>query len=1045
MATNMLLSEVDRVEIIKRGDLAFKDNSYEFECIVGQKPNREPFTDKKSYLRVRDYCRKKSCLPGSDYKVIKERSISLDISCDSEKGQSNYRVTILGEHYIKQFCKDKTLSSLPKGSWFVIDKPRSPSYNMESIDCRLNLKQEIPIDPKNPDFELFLSSWVNKRRTLRLKNRTSYLVNNRYSVDLTVVKENKLKKIRSKIMSNFIKPKFVVPGDDLDKNGDQTKKFLPEKYEIEIEFIPEIMPDNSYEFDIESWKKTVQDIMCVCLDSWRLQPISFNGGVSNKKLLKKIENDYFFTLTGKEESLIGPNGEDNKTRYGLGPKVVSLSMERLRKLKRESVDEYFVCPKSDGVRMTGFINIDGELYLFGSQSRYFQPTGVMFDKSAAQSIFDGELIMNEKEIDGKCKPIIHYLIFDCYYDNSEDIRQLNFMDRQQHCENLMEKIVDVQPAYNGLRCMVYKKKMIKITSDNDLHKACVSCFDDIEEDKYENDGLIFTPNDKVGGNDLYKKQKGFIKSGYEFPRMLKWKDANYNSIDFKIKFIKETDGPLKIGDKYIFAKYQICHLYISNVPKQRDFTIMDFEKYFTQGTPSVFDSEKYKHDLVVIKKGDKGKKTVFKTYSEPQLFKPFEPVDPNAFEVKLPIIDGHVRCNEGGNWSGLPIANDDIVEMTYDIHASEEYRWIPIRIRKDKDRPNNYHVAQDIWKSYFSPVTKEIMMGVESIPTEEEELDIYYNTETSGSKNDENLRLFHRLVIKDKIFQLTLGNTESKVLLDLGSGKAGDLSRYIEYKADKVVGIDNSVDNLHNVLDGAYKRVADSFMKMAGNKKTTPLLENKDTILFLAADAGKDLKQASSYHGLYKDRVLGTNNPFNTPHTFDVATVFFALHYFFKNEETVNYFLNNVADNVKVGGYFGGCCYNGETIANKFKETNDMDLVFKEDGVEILRIIKNYDGEFDNTVDSLGKEIRCLVQSIGTIHNEFLVNFEYLKNKMFNLGFEEVSTHNFQYYYDKQDGTAIKMGPGQREASFLNRTFIFRRERIPKVVKVNRTKLLKKT
>ena len=44
------------------------------------------------------------------------------------------------------------------------------------------------------------------------------------------------------------------------------------------------------------------------------------------------------------------------------------------------------------------------------------------------------------------------------------------------------------------------------------------------------------------------------------------------------------------------------------------------------------------------------------------------------------------------------------------------------------------------------------------------------------------------------------------------------------------------------------------------------------------------------------------------------------MHYYFKTEQTFNGFLQNLLDNVKVGGYFIGTCYNGMKIFKHFHD-----------------------------------------------------------------------------------------------------------------------------
>ena len=503
----------------------------------------------------------------------------------------------------------------------------------------------------------------------------------------------------------------------------------------------------------------------------------------------------------------------------------------------------------------------------------------------------------------------------------------------------------------------------------------------------------------------------FVKSGKDFKRLLKWKDTQFNSIDFKIKFIGTHERPLKMGDDYVMNTFMICLLLVTYDQKQEPFTRNQFIEFMKNPEPI--------HN----------KKTFVET------FKPCNPEDEYARRVILPIVDGQVRCKVNDSWTGTKISENDIVEMIYDKDADVEYRWTPIRVRKDKDFPNFYKVASDIWQSYYRPVTLSIMIGDESIPSIEDEVDVYYNDSASS---DSKLRQFHRLCVKNALFEETLGKSEGKRLLDLGSGRGGDISRYFDYDAE-VVGVDGSVDNLHNQYSDAYVRLANYVSGVKKRTKSKKKEYDVNKITFLTGDAGKSFKKSDTFdlpntNGMYKNYVED-KKIFSIDHTFDVATVFFALHYFFIDETTLNTFLENVANNVKVGGYFAGCCYDGQIIHDLFKKNNNMDLCYKDaKGTEILRIQKAYTGEFKDDSSSIGKKINVLVQSIDKLHPEYLVNFKFLQRKMMALGFNHVRIDNFERYYETQmSNRRVVMSKEEQEASFLNKAFIFQKVEIEKI------------
>ena len=958
--TRMRLSTLDETHITEFSNDAYNNNNYEFECIVKEpKPNRE------SFMRVMELCKEKSC--NGMWRNVRERSKSLDISIGS------FRITIFGKHYIELYFRNDTLENIPRGTWCVIHKtPEKAEYL--SIGCKINLKKEIPVDPNSSEFSNILANWKRLKKSFRLKNRYSYLVEELYSVDLTAVRTGKVT-------------------NSLRESGTLSSK---ETYEIEVEYVPDVMNETRTEHNMQLWTEIMESILCSFRNSWKITSIT---------QIHDVEKAYYETILQRKIGNDLTEIRDNKSRYKISPQVISLNMDRLRIMKQKAL-EYYVTPKSDGLRMTGFICDTGELFIFSSKSELYQPTGYIFNEEYFGSVFDGEMILNTKDGD----KLADYLVFDCYYYKGKDIRSKLFNERLEHAKEIVAAVQNVHQTNLGVTPRVLLKKFIPMTTDK-FHSECKECFKDIENDIYENDGLIFTPIDKVGGNSLYDKvsTKKFIKSGKEFKRLLKWKDSTFNSIDFRIRFLNEIEKPFKVGDEYVMTKFMNCSLHVTYDKDPKPFTRDDFiEEMNNTGNASIS----------------------YNRHFESQ-FKPFDPEDDNACSIQLPIYDGQIRCKENDTWDGQKITNSDIVEMVYDKNLDSEFRWTPIRVRKDKDTPNFHKVALDIWQSYHFPVTKEIMTGEEKIPSNNDVIDTYYNNgdDTSG---DSDLRRFHRLHVKHAIFENTIGKTTGKKLLDLGSGKGGDIPRYIEFDAN-VLGVDNSLDNLHNQNNGAYRRLLNiiSGMKSKSKKRQSdnfPL----DKVVFITGDVGKPFNNPSTFDlpnsdGIYKRYVID-NNIFGKNYTFDAATVFFALHYFFKDEKTLDTFLANVANNIKVGGYFGGCCYDGEIIDKKLTENDDMDLVYRDSNdSEILRIRKKYEGKLSDDSKSLGKEIHVLVQSIDMIHPEYLVNFKFFAKKLFELGFKIVpeNSNNFEMYYKNQN--KIVLSEGEQNASFLNRTFVFQR------------------
>lgn len=965
---SMMMNDSDIDIVQKMAKDSEENDTYEFEVVLEnvQETSKNSWS-RDDFTRVLDLCRKESCSSGK-FKCIKERDKTLDITV------GEYRITIFGKYYIELYIQNKeVLNSLPQESFTIIKKERVRSHNPKN-GYRLNLKNEIPVDYYDPEFANALVEWERLAKTFRMKNRYSYLVDDIYSIDLTVVKAwlNG---------SQLIRTRTLLESKTLEAS---------EIYEVEIEYMPDV-EKYSKTFDIKIWSQLVYKLICTLQNCWKL--------VKTEKL-EDIKLNYYLTLDPSSKYL--ENVKKQKIdwilkKYGMSPQVVSLDMERLRVLREMTDNDYTITMKSDGVRMIGFVSKNqenqAELYLAGSKSTKFMATGCIFDNNIEGTIFDGELITKDKH----GNTVVDYLVFDCYYFMGTDIRKNNLLTGQNtrlsKAQEALDEIIEIQSLNDGIQVKTFVKEFEVITKEN-FKEKCKDWLDKIEESPYENDGLIFTPEEAVGGANLYPDNStSFVKSSGTFERLLKWKDISFNSIDFKVN-IGETVK--KLNDENELINFSRCVLnvtYSNSWKPTTEFTRNDYLK----------DQESF------LVKNDK---------SSVLEFMPYTPPDETACFVDFPKINNELRCKTETGWDGPMFKNGDIVEMVYNMN--ESVKWTPIRIRRDKEMPNHFNTASNIWRSYFNPVTKEILTGKMDIPDKNIEEDIYYNLINVSNRNqtrrESGLRLFHchiKGLLLEKVFKDF--DKDNKSLIDLCSGKGGDLNRYIDFGASKVLGIDNSVDNLHNPIDGAYRRL----WKLN--------LSNKNRVKFLAADVGKPLTSTKTFYPPYDKSpelsIFKQGNP-----EFNACTVFFALHYFFEKKNTISTFLDNVAANINKGGYFAGCCYDGSNIFNQLK--NKSYINFKVQNTEILRIEKKYkeSANLEPNETSLGHKIRVLVQSIGTEHDEYLVNFEYLKIELMRRGFVEVHSKNFENFYLENTNNRFKMETEEQQASFLNRTFVFRKE-----------------
>jgi predicted NAD-dependent protein-ADP-ribosyltransferase YbiA (DUF1768 family) len=172
----------------------------------------------------------------------------------------------------------------------------------------------------------------------------------------------------------------------------------------------------------------------------------------------------------------------------------------------------------------------------------------------------------------------------------------------------------------------------------------------------------------------------------------------------------------------------------------------------------------------------------------------------------------------------------------------------------------------------------------------------------------------------------------------------------------------------------------------------------------------------------------------------DIISCMFATHYFFEAKEKFDGFLQNIAENLKIGGYFIGCCFDGEKTFEFLKGRESRQGM---EGESLLwTITKKYDAdEIPGGDEAFGMPIDVEFISIGVPHREYLVPFNLLTEKMRSIGCDlcsaddlaglglKTSTELFgdSHKVAAKAGRKFPMTPAVEQFSFLNRWFIFRR------------------
>ena len=506
-------------------------------------------------------------------------------------------------------------------------------------------------------------------------------------------------------------------------------------------------------------------------------------------------------------------------------------------------------------------------------------------------------------------------------------------------------------ALEGFSYPIVAKTFYKSAS---IYEACRECL--ASTLPYKTDGLIFTPAER--GVGLTDTAIELATSTITWPENFKWKPEDQNTIDFKV---------VKYEDKWM--------LQIVGTAQNWD---KPYDALLKQDTPC----PRTKRGL-----------RAFVTEE-----------DPTSQYMTKSVTEEDDRIDEGM-----------VVECRYD--ASRDYydRWLPVRIRWDKEQPNSFVTALNNWNVIQNPISVEEVTGMRS----SEDARYYVGNKTAMKA----IRTFHRYV---KDYALRLAVKRGDALFDLAVGQAGDLHSWRKLALAFVFGIDLSGDNLHNKMSGAIARylsttrVNSSLMMVVAEgdmtksifkgEATPKELDHLVTQAILGRVPKKDVEAYANLTSHY-----GTK--------FQAVSCMFALHYAFKDLDSLNQLVENVGDVLETGGHFVGCCWDGDAVFELVKGLAQGSAITLDD----VTITKQYSAdEFDPDESSVGMAIQ-VSQSTFNSATEWLVNFDYFETVMVKAGFQKVVVEPFSKVYAEYEKFGASLTEVEKKLSFLNKLFVFKK------------------
>ena len=918
---------------------------------------------------------------GLKYEMINE----LDIYSNSNN-YSKSRMTISGSDNIKKYWIGQDLD---ESLFTFMEKEKLDTYDDETYDLRISLNNEIlkeKILKKNIDI---LKS-PNTSKYYRFKNRYRIIEENElFYIDLTNVKNGSGSTFRESNTLNNIS-----------------------KYEIEIEINNNNIENN------DLINQLVKYIYLV------LSEIEGNNIILGNNIKNEVIEQYNQLIHYKNKNNNYKKGKFNSNFIAASP--VTIHKENLIKSQEipNIYNRYAVTLKADGERYFLYITNDGNIYLFNNQFNIIS-TGQK-NIIYKNSLIEGELVETDiKKV---------FYAYDMLFSKGNDLRNkwLKTMKREQNIEEkflgridflnqfLQDKNTKIINEYSKNNIIEFKKKPYEYSYRNDgsdIFDKINKIWSERKTNPFHVDGVILCPI-----MEHYPHRGGSWRS------LFKWKPEDLNTIDFLVKYVKNEDGNI-INSPFIEDVKRLDDI------KERKLKMYRTLELYVGSSENIYNN-KYKKMM------NKIKPILFNPYNIENIY-----LDNNNSSKNFIDANEKIYCIDPITNNIEELIDDTIVEFRYDNEAQSGFNWIPIRFRRDKtnlyksgkDIFGNFEsVANDIYRSIKNPVTEDMIItgkiDLSNVNILDQAKSYFSDLSLNNAKREPRLPYqdFHIWYVKYQLLYFTspkyLHEYSSGMhgrLLDLCSGKGVDINKIKLMDYAEVIGLE---------LDGKSVQFAQNFFKKIARPKTYYVRANTSHLIFPNQACG-----ITETDKIYIKKYIPEK------FSFDTVSLMFCFHYFFQNEITLRTIIQNINDNLKIGGYVIGTCFDGEIIYNKLKQEKEL-VGKKKDGSLMWKIEKSYKSKmaFTDKKPNLGKEIDVFVKSIGVVHKEYLVNFKFVDAIMETYGFEKILQKPFEEFYNElMDGKNVmnlspeelekniervkSMSEDEKRFSFLSRSFIYKK------------------
>lgn len=620
------------------------------------------------------------------------------------------------------------------------------------------------------------------------------------------------------------------------------------------------------------------------------------------------------------------NGE-NRQRFK-GSQPITFMYSHLEMLQNGKI-QYSVNTKTDGERYFLYIDGKGKAYVVNKTlNKGFARMKSMANTPFVNTLIDGEIITRKNNTR-------LFIAYDIMYLGGNCVLESVYTER---FKILARVVLNIKPYYTQL---------FKIQLQDTVHsKYAFTYGKDLlgAKKKYDTDGLIFYPNTPY--------IIGVEKSRYP---ILKWKPFHQNTIDFKMIF-SEVRGD-RVRYILLGPGNKPYNNYQASVENKRCMTESTFEIDYVRALSKTVNAKFFDRKIVECGFQETQYRPVAKE----------KHVTENSFKcVNISISEkynlpeytftrgrGIYHCVQFKHWKVTP-KQDQYYECVEDRE-----RFVPYRLRPDKDRPNGFATMTDTINSIRKPVLLS---------------DLY-----------EPKSLFAKQIKR----------------------KANPLGYIVKMKKSKKMKIDEFINKTGKaVLNINPKKHSTKVYNKISAVKALALVESSRDISPLKELMKQD-KQNKHIDIEYCNMTSGNlclNN-----RTFDVVLGFGNIP--FKSAKVLQDFLSNINAALTPGGYFIGSFIDADIISKQMSVRNTLNQV-QINGTRYTKLYSNTNNIYNRVVGR--------IEESGQKIN-YVVFFKEFRKTLENLGLEIQHSQPMgvtRYFAFKKPEKALTYNNGYNELNY---------------------------